>query len=117
MDTKEILAYVKNHASGKVKIAITDIDGVLRGKYISVEKFLSVVDSGTSFCDVIFGWDSADAAYDNGSYTGWHTGYPDAPSRLDLSSFRKIPWKMICHFFWVSSSKKKMNKQFVPGNS
>ena len=27
MDTKEILQYVKNHPSGKVKIAITDIDG------------------------------------------------------------------------------------------
>jgi glutamine synthetase len=99
METKEILAYVKNHASGKVKIAITDIDGVLRGKYISVEKFLSVVDGGTSFCDVIFGWDSADTAYDNGSYTGWHTGYPDAPSRLDLSSFRKIPWEDDLPFF------------------
>ena len=74
MEVKEIIQYVKNHASGKVKIAITDIDGVLRGKYISVEKFLSVVDSNTSFCDVIFGWDSGDAAYDNVSYTGWHTG-------------------------------------------
>jgi glutamine synthetase len=99
MDVKEMLSYVKNHASGKVKIAITDIDGVLRGKYISVDKFLSVVDSGTSFCDVIFGWDSSDAAYDNVSYTGWHTGYPDAPSRLDLSSFRKIPWENDLPFF------------------
>jgi len=39
MDTKEILQYVKNHPAGKVKLAITDIDGVLRGKYISSEKF------------------------------------------------------------------------------
>ena len=99
MEVKEIIQYVKNHASGKVKIAITDIDGVLRGKYISVEKFLSVVDSNTSFCDVIFGWDLGDAAYDNVSYTGWHTGYPDAPSRLDLSSFRKIPWENDLPFF------------------
>jgi glutamine synthetase len=112
MDTKEILAYVKNHASGKVKIAITDIDGVLRGKYISVEKFLSVVDTGTSFCDVIFGWDSADAAYDNGSYTGWHTGYPDAPSRLDLSSFRKIPWENDLPFF-LGELIQKENEQTV----
>jgi glutamine synthetase len=58
MDTKEILQYVKNHAAGKVKLAITDIDGVLRGKYISSEKFFSLTDSGTSFCDVIFGWDA-----------------------------------------------------------
>jgi glutamine synthetase len=99
MDLKEIIAYVKNHASGKVKFAITDIDGVLRGKYISVEKFLSVVESDTSFCNVIFGWDSADAAYDNVAYTGWHTGYPDAPARLDLTTFRKIPWENDLPFF------------------
>jgi glutamine synthetase len=99
MDIKEILHYVKNHASGKVKIAITDIDGILRGKYISVEKFLSFAEYETSFCDVIFGWDSVDAAYDNVSYTGWHTGYPDAAARLDLTSFRKIPWEDDLPFF------------------
>ena len=32
MDTKEILQYVKDHPSGKVKIAITDIDGVFARK-------------------------------------------------------------------------------------
>ncbi|HEY2350148.1 MAG TPA: glutamine synthetase [Puia sp.] len=99
MDTKEVLQYVKNHASGKVKIAITDIDGVLRGKYISSEKFFSLTDAETSFCDVVFGWDAADAAYDNSSYTGWHTGYPDAAARLDLTSFRKIPWEDDLPFF------------------
>jgi glutamine synthetase len=99
MDMKEIFQYVKSHASGKVKIAVTDIDGVLRGKYISVEKFLSFSESETSFCDVIFGWDAVDAAYDNGSYTGWHTGYPDAAVRLDLTSFRKIPWEDDLPFF------------------
>ena len=81
MDKKEILQYVKNHPSGKVKYAIADIDGILRGKYISAEKFLSVTEADTGFCDVIFGWDSADSAYDNGTYTGWHT---------------------ICLFFWAN---------------
>jgi glutamine synthetase len=93
MNTKEIIQYVKAHPSGKVKVAFTDIDGILRGKYISTDKFLSVIKNGSSFCDVIFGWDAADVAYDNAQYTGWHTGYPDAPARLDLSTFRKIPWE------------------------
>ena len=107
MDVKEILEYVKNHASGKVKIALTDIDGVLRGKYISVEKFLSVVDTDTSFCDVIFGWDAADAAYDNAIYTGWHSGYPDAAAHLDLSTFRKIPWEDDLPFFLCELIQKE----------
>jgi glutamine synthetase len=99
MDPKEILQYVKGHPAGKAKIAFSDIDGVLRGKYISAEKFLSVVEGHSGFCDVIFGWDMGDAAYQNVSYTGWHTGYPDAAARIDLSSFRKIPWENDIPFF------------------
>jgi glutamine synthetase len=99
MTTKAILDYVKNHPSGKVKVAFTDIDGILRGKYISVEKFLSVIDNQTSFCDVIFGWDAADVAYDKGTFTGWHTGYPDSPASLDINTFRKIPWENDIPFF------------------
>jgi glutamine synthetase len=99
MTTRAIVDYVKSHPSGKVKIAYSDIDGILRGKYISIEKFLSIVDGGTTFCDVIFGWDSSDVAYDNISFTGWHSGYPDAPARLDLNTFRKIPWENDLPFF------------------
>lgn len=99
MSKNEVLQYVKDHPSGKVKIAFADIDGILRGKYVSTEKFLAVAESRSSFCDVIFGWDAADVAYDNGSFTGWHTGYPDAPAQLDLATFRKIPWEDDLPFF------------------
>lgn len=99
MLSKESLQYIKDHPSGKVKLALTDVDGILRGKYISVEKFLSVIESDSGFCDVIFGWDSADVAYDNVEFTGWHTGYPDAPARLDPVTFRKIPWENDIPFF------------------
>ncbi|MFN8287012.1 MAG: glutamine synthetase family protein [Chitinophagales bacterium] len=99
MTTKQIIEYVKKHPSKKVKLAITDIDGILRGKYISVDKFLSVIDSNFGFCDVVFGWDSGDVAYDNTSYTGWHSGYPDAKARIDLTTFRKIPWENDVPFF------------------
>jgi glutamine synthetase len=99
MTTKEIIQYAKDHPSGKVKIALTDIDGILRGKYISAQKFLSVINSHSGFCDVIFGWDAGDVAYDNVEFTGWHTGYPDASVKIDLSTFRKIPWENDVPFF------------------
>ncbi|CAN5512031.1 glutamine synthetase [soil metagenome] len=99
MTTKAILDYVRNHPSGKVKIAYPDMDGILRGKYVSTEKFLSSIESGSAFCNVIFGWDSNDVAYDNVAYTGWHTGYPDTPARIDLTTFRKIPWEHDVPFF------------------
>ncbi|MET0635856.1 MAG: glutamine synthetase family protein [Chitinophagaceae bacterium] len=97
--TNEIIQTVREHPSGRVKIAFVDIDGILRGKYISVKKFLAAAEGTTSFCDVIFGWDSADLAYENINYTGWHTGYPDSVARLDLSTFRTIPWEQDIPFF------------------
>lgn len=114
MEVPEIIQYVKDHASGKVKIAFTDIDGILRGKYISADKFISILDGGTSFCDVIFGWDLADSAYDNASFTGWHTGYPDAPACLDLKSFRKIPWENNIPFFLGDFIELKEKKVVCP---
>lgn len=99
MTKNEIIQYVTEHPSRRVKIAFTDIDGILRGKYISTEKFLSVLESGMGFCDVIFGWDAGDVSYDNAQYTGWHTGYPDAPARIDITTFRKIPWEADVPFF------------------
>jgi glutamine synthetase len=99
MSKQEIIEYVKNHPSGRVKLAFSDIDGILRGKYISTEKFLSAVEKGTNFCDVIVGWDSTDVLYDKSEVTGWHTGYPDSPATIDINTFRKIPWENDIPFF------------------
>ena len=113
MTTKSIFDYVKNHPAGKVKIAYSDIDGILRGKYISSEKFLSLQQGSTTFCDVAFGWDANDVAYDNGQYTGWHTGYPDAPTRIDFATFRKIPWENDLPFFLGEIVDKKGAPAYV----
>lgn len=99
MTENQILDYVREHPDQRVKVAMVDIDGVLRGKYISTDKFLSVVTSEMGFCSVVFGWDMADVAYENSSYTGWHSGYPDAPARIDLFTFRMIPWENNLPFF------------------
>src|SRR5688572_28794976 len=99
MTNEEIIRKIKESPVTKIKFAISDIDGILRGKFIHKEKFLQALDSGIGFCDVIFGWDANDAAYDNAAVTGWHTGYPDAQARIDLSTFRSIPWENNIPFF------------------
>ena len=77
----------------KVKLGGFDVDGILRGKYVSLDKFWGVADGGLGFCDVIFGWDSGDVLYDNATVTGWHSGYPDTHATVDLSTYRRIPWE------------------------
>jgi glutamine synthetase len=88
-----VLDEVQKSGRQKVKVAVADIDGILRGKYLHIDKFDSALRNGFGFCDVVFGWDCADLCYDNVAYTGWHTGYPDATVRLDPASLRKIPWE------------------------
>src|ERR1700733_12426333 len=74
---RAIIAELKGRGFTRAKIGGFDIDGVLRGKYVSLEKLESALAKGFGFCDVIFGWDVADVLYDNAKLTGWHTGYPD----------------------------------------
>jgi glutamine synthetase len=76
-----------------IKVAITDIDGILRGKYMAREKVLESAKKGFGFCNVVFGWDSNDQVYDNATLSGWHTGYADANARLDATTLREIPWE------------------------
>ncbi len=82
-----------------VKMGIFDIDGVLRGKYMSKDKFLASLENGFSFCNVVLGWDSKDQLYDNTVYTGWHTGYPDAAVRIIPQSCREMPFEDNMLFF------------------
>jgi glutamine synthetase len=84
-------AIVEQRNLSHVKVGVADIDGILRGKYISRAKFISALESGFGFCDVVLGWDCQDQLYDNVKYTGWHTGYPDAPVRILPESCRVLP--------------------------
>ena len=100
----DILEKIRSNPDHRIKFGVTDVDGVLRGKIIHRDKFLEAMDS-IGFCDVIFGWDMVDEAYDNGRITGWHTGYPDAKASMDLSTHRSIPWEEGIPFFIADFSK------------
>ena len=97
----KLVADLESRGVTRAKIGGFDIDGVLRGKYVSLDKLKSALAGGFGFCDVIFGWDIGDVLYDaaatgDGSappVTGWHTGYPDAHAVLDPSTLRIIPWE------------------------
>jgi glutamine synthetase len=87
-----------------VKVGAFDIDGVLRGKYMSKEKFFSALENSFGFCNVVLGWDVQDQLYDNVKYTGWHTGYPDAEVKIIPSSCRELPLENNMLFFLAEFS-------------
>lgn len=93
MSDHDILRSLKASEDLKVKVAVTDMDGILRGKLMHRDKCLSALKSGFGFCNVVFGWDCNDLCYENSAYTGWHSGYPDAQVALDPSTYRHIPWE------------------------
>jgi glutamine synthetase len=86
-------AIVEERGLSHVKIGVFDNDGVLRGKYLEREKFCGALDKGMGFCDVVLGWDSNDQQYDNVTFTGWHTAFPDAPIRLLPETCRALPFE------------------------
>src|SRR5271168_3590460 len=89
----EVHKFLGEHNIEHIKIGVFDTDGILRGKYLNREKFISGLTKSLGFCDVILGWDSNDQLYDNTKFTGWHTAYPDATVRVLTGTQREIPFE------------------------
>lgn len=100
---------LKQQGIERVKVGVFDIDGILRGKYMHVDKFISALDNGFGFCDVIFGWDSNDQLYDSATFTGWHTAYPDAIARIVPETVRALPFEPNVPFFLAQFEGKAAN--------
>lgn len=90
-DISELRSLFERRQIRKVRLGGFDVDGILRGKFVNLDKFFSAVEKGFGFCDVVFGWDIVDTLYDNAEVTGWQTGYPDAHAKIDLTTFRVDP--------------------------
>ncbi|WP_415721369.1 hypothetical protein [Photobacterium ganghwense] len=89
----DAMAIVEERSLTHIKVGLFDNDGIMRGKYMSKSKFFSSLENGFAFCDVVLGWDSKDQLYDNTRYTGWHTGYPDAPVRILPHNLPGSAWR------------------------
>jgi glutamine synthetase len=84
----------------RVQLAGIDCDGQLRGKVMSKEKFLSIVDSGFGMSSAIFGWDMHDMLFDeNNTIASSEQGYADFTSVVDQLSMRRLPWAQNMPFF------------------
>ena len=113
MNKGEILAQLKEQKHEKIKVAIIDIDGIARGKFMSKNKFISALESKFGICQVVFGWDMNDACYDNVNVAGWHTGYGDMEAIIDPSTFRTIPWEDDIPFFIADFDTAAVDRSYV----
>ncbi len=93
MTAEQVRDYIATNEIQYIKVGVFDVDGVLRGKYMHRDKFLSSLKKGFGFCDVVLGWDSNDQLYDKSTFTGWHTAYPDAAVRLIPETARPLPFE------------------------
>ncbi|GAA6055968.1 hypothetical protein JCM3770_000753, partial [Rhodotorula araucariae] len=84
----------------RVQVAVVDIDGVLRGKIMAKEKFLSAAKDGFGFCGVVHGWDIHDTPYSPElSVSNLANGYRDLLARVDLHTFRRTHTTPALPFF------------------
>ena len=52
---EDIIKKIEGSGHKKIRFAICDIDGILRSKTVSLEKFKNTLKNDISFCDVLFG--------------------------------------------------------------
>ena len=87
----------------KVKVAGVDGDGILRGKIMSKDKFLSTLKTGFGFSSAVFGWDMHDQLYTtDAKIASPDSGYTDFLAIADLGSFRRISWEDNIPFFLLN---------------
>lgn len=90
--TKEDLSLlIKERGITHIKVGFFDLDGVMVGKLMAVNKFLSALESNFAFCAVVFGWDISDKLYDGIKMSGWDTGYTDAEIEILPFTCRELP--------------------------
>lgn len=89
----------------KVKVAGIDCDGILRGKVMHKDKFLSSLQSGFGMSSVTFGWDMHDVLFDEEtSLIANGVSYEDLTALIDLESFRRLPFEDDLAFFLLHFS-------------
>ncbi|MYH70512.1 MAG: glutamine synthetase [Gammaproteobacteria bacterium] len=94
MDGETVNQLLHENDIDTIKLGMVDIDGLWRGKRVTVDYFLnSIIPKGAHICDIIFGWDIQDKLIQGLKFTGWHTGYPDVFLVPDISTIAIVPWE------------------------
>ena len=92
--TAEDLRHIVEERDAKnVTIAMTDTNGLLRGKYISRDKLFSVLEGGWGMPPMILALDFDDVIMEAPVIADGSDGYADAFARALPETCREIPWE------------------------
>jgi len=91
----EVEALLDEMQAATVRVEVPDIDGVLRGKRFSRDRFLRAVESGgVPWSQAIFCWDVAGHIYGNLQHEDWQSGFfGDVVIVPDLATLSAVPWE------------------------
>lgn len=90
---REFARTIEQRKLSHVKLGVTDIDGIMRGKYVAAADLLSAIEDGLGLCSCLLGWDCDDVLYTNSpdGISGWHTGFSDLPVEIVPATMRSLP--------------------------
>jgi glutamine synthetase len=105
----EIIRQLNEQGTTKVKLAVTDIDGILRGKIISYEKFLSIAGKRIRILwrDLWLGL--IRCGIRQRFLHRWHTVTPMQLLYSITNTFRSVPWEIRPGFFLADFGDIKGN--------
>ena len=97
-----------------VVVALPDMQGLLRGKYLSRRKLLGALEDGLGVPPVIFAMEPTDMLYEVVGLSDASTGFPDAPAYVIPETLREIPWEPTHRNLFVMLSHGKDGLAFCP---
>jgi glutamine synthetase len=96
---KDVKRFLEEGDIELVRLEIPDIDGLLRGKWVSTPKFIQSMRKGIGISNIILGYDISDVPYaplspndDSELLPTWKLGpYADIYMVPNLGTLRKLP--------------------------
>ncbi len=110
-DMKELLS---KHKVKKIKIAYTDINGILRGQYISIKNFFFIMKKGLDISDNIFNLDYENKTYPMQINLEFQKKFRAGYLNIDLSSSRILPLEKNTMLFLCDFEKNKNCEELCP---
>lgn len=93
MDRADITALLRDEQARYVNVGLVDLQGQLRVKMISAERFMSVLDGGLGWVPLIQMLDFNDAGQIPKELEDPRCGFGDSVCRVDTQDVRRLPWE------------------------